>query len=197
MVSPPESSTFPEHHPVQSSGEDARAFLQERLAFLGKAYGLIGLGFSFAGNLVSAPLRVLSGLTEDWSSRIALVGIAIYLLQWLLCRRGRWSESALRLLDATSTTLVALVNAAMVFATFPGELPGLSYARALLDVHLGARAPGRHRAQLRAPDARAGPARGCFPVGSHAHVVLEAGAATIPPGSCRRSGRRSGAWARW
>ncbi len=132
MVSPPESSAFPEHHPVQSSGEDARAFLQERLAFLGKAYGLIGLGFSFAGNLVSAPLRVLSGLTEDWSSRIALVGIAIYLLQWLLCRRGRRSEALLRLLDATSTTLVALVNACMVFAMFPGELPGLSYARALL-----------------------------------------------------------------
>ncbi|MEZ0334015.1 MAG: hypothetical protein ACAI18_08405 [Gemmatimonadales bacterium] len=74
MVSPPESSAFPEHHPVQSSGEDARAFLQERLAFLGKAYGLIGLGFSFAGNLVSAPLRVLSGLTEDWSSRIVWSG---------------------------------------------------------------------------------------------------------------------------
>jgi eukaryotic-like serine/threonine-protein kinase len=117
---------------MPSTGEEGRAFLQERLAFLGKTYSLIDLSFYIAGNLVGGPLSGWSTLITDLSSRLALGVVAIYLLQWLVCRRGRYSEAALRFFDSTSTVSAALLNAGFVFGAFPGELPALPYARALL-----------------------------------------------------------------
>jgi serine/threonine-protein kinase len=129
---PATSAALPKHYALLSSGEEARAFLQERLAFLGKAYVLIDLSFFLAGNLVAGFERGWSTVITDLSGRLVLTAVWVYLLQWLFCRRGRRSEAVLRLVDGTSTTLAGLLNAGMVFATFPGELPAMSYARALL-----------------------------------------------------------------
>jgi hypothetical protein len=114
------------------SSEEARAFLQERLALLGKVYGIIGLTFFLAGNLVASSLP-----QHRWSYMVVqpspvIAACILYLAQWLFCRRGRRSETSLLVVDATSTTLAALLNSLMVRVTFPGEIPGLSYTRALL-----------------------------------------------------------------
>jgi serine/threonine-protein kinase len=117
-----------------ASGEDARAFFQERLAFLGKAYLVIAVGFYLLANVASSarPGYRWSQLVTDLTNLLVLAASAIYGVQWLVCRRGRLSEPALTLLDGTSATLVAACNACMVFAPFPGEAAGLSYSRALL-----------------------------------------------------------------
>jgi hypothetical protein len=117
---------------VPSSEEEARSFLQERLAFLGKTYVLIDLSFFLVSKLVAAPLTGWAGLLADVHSRLVLSSVGIYLVQWLVCRQGKWSDTTLRLIDAGSTIGAAAMNAGMVFGGMPGELPGLSYGRALL-----------------------------------------------------------------
>ena len=116
------------------SGEEARAFFQERLAFLGKVYVVITLGLSLLANAAGSvrPGFRWSDLVTDLLNQLLLASCAIYGAQWLLCRGGRLSETALLVIDATSATLVALCNSFVVFATFPGEAAGLSYARTLL-----------------------------------------------------------------
>jgi hypothetical protein len=121
------------------SGDEARAFFQQRLALMGKAYAAIALSSYLMANLV-ASFRAgyrWSQLVTDLTSRLVLGASATYILQWLVCRQGRLSEAALSVMDGLSTTLVAVCSAFMVFATFPGEVPGVSYARALLLVTFG------------------------------------------------------------
>ena len=117
-----------------SSGEEARSFLQDRLALLGRAYGLIGLSFLLAGNLLASriPDQRWSDLVTNRATLLVLSACGTYLLQWLLCRRGRWSESALIAIDGCTTTLVALDNSLMAFTPFPGETGTGSATRALL-----------------------------------------------------------------
>src|SRR5262249_53431747 len=106
--------------------EEARAFLQKRLAQLGKVYATIGLSFYFAAVLV---LLELPG--RHWGEMFAsrgwaiLIANAIFLLQWLLCRRGRLPESVLRVIDGGSITLATLMMSFAIFNGYPGEVPGL------------------------------------------------------------------------
>lgn len=140
MVSPDEEPRGPlPALPAPVSGEEARAFLQERLAFLGRTYGIMGLGFYIAGHLAASvqPDYHAGSLVTNLASRVVLGTAAVSFLQWLLCRRAPLPEKALLALDAASTTLWALLSSLMVFAPFPGEVPGLSYARALLLVTFG------------------------------------------------------------
>ena len=125
--------------PALVSGDEARAFFQQRLALLGKAYAVIALSSYLMANLVSSFQAgyAWSQLVTDLASRLVLGASATYVLQWLVCRRGRLSEAALIVIDGISATLVAVCGAFMIFATFPGEVPGLSYARALLLVTFG------------------------------------------------------------
>ena len=68
--------------PAQPSGEEeARSFLQERLAFLGKTYVLIDLSFFLVSRLVGAPLRaslkshrlmVFSGVDKEPDSELSI-----------------------------------------------------------------------------------------------------------------------------
>src|SRR5712692_5523478 len=125
--------------PALVSGDEARAFFQQRLALMGKAYAVIALSSHLMANLVSsfrAGYR-WSQLVTDLISRLVLGASATYILQWLVCRQGRLSEAALIVMDGISTTVVAVCSAFLVFATFPGEVPGISYARALLLVSFG------------------------------------------------------------
>jgi eukaryotic-like serine/threonine-protein kinase len=124
--------THPTPPAPPSTDEEARAFLQERLALLGRTYALIDLSFFAAGRLVAGPLSGWDTLAGDLSSRLVLAAVAIYVLQWLVCRRGRLPDGRLRFIDAGSTLLAAAVNAKMVFDIYPGELPAMPYGRALL-----------------------------------------------------------------
>jgi len=102
--------------PIPAGEEEARAFLQERLAFLGKTYTVIDFSFALVSRFVAVPLLGWTGMLLDLNGGIVLSASAIYLVQWLVCRRGRWSERALRLIDAGSSIGAGAVNAGMVFA---------------------------------------------------------------------------------
>jgi len=111
------------------SDEEARSFLQRRLAFLGLAYGVIGLTFYAVASVAAAHLP-----EHSWtpSSLPVLFANATYLLQWLVCRRGHQSAAILRVIDGLSTMLAAAFCAFMVFTSYPSEIQGASYSRALL-----------------------------------------------------------------
>ena len=124
--------------PALESGGEARALLQERLAFLAKVYVVLALGFLVAEVLGRAFLTgAPSPLAAHRGSRLILATAAVSFTQWWLCQLGPRPEAVLLAIDAIATTLVALLNACLVFAELPGELPGPSYARALLLVSLG------------------------------------------------------------
>ena len=131
VVMAPRSSLSP-------ADEDSRALLQERLAFLGKVYASIGLGFYTAGNLVALGSSLnVAGRIGYLSFWVVPGASAVYLAQWALCRRGALPMSSLRVIDGATTTLAALFHSMMVFGSGPGELPGLSYTRAMLLVTFG------------------------------------------------------------
>jgi len=117
--------------------EEARAFLQQRLALLGRVYGFIGLSFYLAAMLVLLRLPAGSWQQFERGAWVILAANSVYLIQWLLCRRGRHSERVLRLIDGSSMTLVAFLMSLKIFDSYPGEVPGLSYARTLLLVTYG------------------------------------------------------------
>jgi hypothetical protein len=129
-------SPFPP--PASRTDDEARAFLQERLAYLGKVYASIGLSFYTVGNVAALvhPQELARRVTEPvfW---IVPGASAVYLAQWVLCRRGARGQSSLRLIDATTTLVAAAFHSLMVFGAVPGELPGLAYARMLLLVTFG------------------------------------------------------------
>ena len=124
----------PDHSPT--AGE-AREFLQERLAYLGRVYASIAISFYVVGNLVSAGFEAFWHHLGHPTMWIVPAACAVYLAQWLTCRRGAISQGALRAIDAGSTMLAAALHSSMVFATMPGELAGMSYTRALLLVTFG------------------------------------------------------------
>jgi serine/threonine-protein kinase len=122
------------------SGEEARAFLQERLAFLGRTYALAAAAVYAMANVaaVAGPAHRWSHLVAGLSSRLVVASAAVAVALWLYCRRGRPAERTLTALDVAAATVLAGLHASMAFATFPGEADGLPYARALLLVTLGA-----------------------------------------------------------
>ena len=121
--------------------DDGNAFLQERLAYVGKVHALIGLSFYLTGNIadvllagigdVSVLEHLVRRTTDFWTWIVPAVS-AVYVAQWALCRRGRLPLYVLRLIDAVSTLSAASLHSLMVFSYAPGEIAGLSYARALL-----------------------------------------------------------------
>jgi serine/threonine-protein kinase len=121
------------HHPsLSSSSEEARAFLQERLAYLGRTYAVIGLTFYGAGTVAAALLSDSGKPFADVKGWIVPGVCAAYLVQWLLTRGRALSPLALRAIDGATTTIAAALHSMMVFTTLPGELAGMSYSRSLL-----------------------------------------------------------------
>jgi serine/threonine-protein kinase len=120
------------------TADETRVVLQERLAYLGRSYALLGIGFYLTGTLAALALeRGLDRRLTDPSTWIVPTVVFVYLAQWLLSRRGVLSMVALRAIDATTTTLAALCHSLMVFSSLPGELPGMSYTRTLLLISFG------------------------------------------------------------
>ncbi|HYN08306.1 MAG TPA: serine/threonine-protein kinase [Vicinamibacterales bacterium] len=124
---------------ANSSDDDARAFLQERLAYLGRIYASIGLTFYIVGNiagLIGLP-HDLGRRLSDPSTWVVPAASTVYLMQWVLCRRGAVALPRLRVIDGTTTILAAVFHSLMVFTTIPGEAAGMPYTRALLLVNFG------------------------------------------------------------
>ena len=122
-----------------TTNNETRAVLQERLACLGKGYALIGITFYVVGNLAALVLdESLERRLTDPLTWLVPAACLVYVTQWLLSRRSSvLPMSALRAIDATTTTLAALFHSLMVFSSLPGELPGMSYTRTLLLVSFG------------------------------------------------------------
>lgn len=121
-----------------ASSEEARAFLQERLALFGKSVFLITAGFSTAANLASIGLP-----TFRWSDWISTANNWItwslaldYLALWLICRRGRLPERTLAAIDAAAILLSSLAISFVIFHPIPGELVGGPFARMIVTVIL-------------------------------------------------------------
>jgi len=114
--------------------EESRSFLQERLAFHGKVYALITFGFYVTGNLVALliPMERWGTPTSNLTRLLVPATGVAYLIEWLVCRRGRLSSHLLLAIDSITLTLTGLALAFMVFTTFSVEMAGLSYGRALL-----------------------------------------------------------------
>ena len=112
---------------LNSSDDDARAFLQERLASLGRIYASIGLTFYIVGNiagLIALPHDLARRLSDPSTWVVPAASPTVYLMQWVLCRRGIVALPLLRVIDGTTTILAAVFHSLMVFTTIPGEAPG-------------------------------------------------------------------------
>ena len=81
----------PDHSPT--AGE-AREFLQERLAYLGRVYASIAISFYVVGNLVSAGFEAFWQQLGHPTMWIVPAACTVYLAQWLLCRRGAISHGS-------------------------------------------------------------------------------------------------------
>jgi serine/threonine-protein kinase len=125
---------------LQSSDDDARAFLQERLAYFGRIYASIGITFYLVGNVagfIGLP-HDLGRRLSDPSTWVVPAASLIYFALWLLLRRRRaFSYPALRAIDGVTTILAAACHSLMVLTSIPGEAAGMPYARALLLVNFG------------------------------------------------------------
>jgi serine/threonine-protein kinase len=123
--------------PAPASDSEARGLLQERLALLGRVYALLALAFLGLEQLALALLRPRVGAAErDPGALLILGAAAVATGVWWTCRRDPIPESRLLALDAAATAVLAVINAGLVFAVFPGELEGSSHMRAILTVSL-------------------------------------------------------------
>jgi eukaryotic-like serine/threonine-protein kinase len=121
---------------VDLDTEEGRAFIQDRLAFLGKVAFLVAISA-----VVLSPIAVLLGVpaappTGRVRSAIAFqVGTeGFYLAMWLVCRRGRLSRRTLGLIDA-GFPVVTTTTAALPLLLWPGTVPGLEWAVLLVLTH--------------------------------------------------------------
>src|SRR5262245_66412059 len=93
LTMPFDARVKPQASSPASSDDEARAFLQERLAYFGKILASIGIGFYLFGNLTAASIvgdfpRRLSN-PSFW---IVPAASAAYAIQWVVCRRGAFSQ---------------------------------------------------------------------------------------------------------
>ena len=122
---------------VDLDTEEGRAFLQDRLAFLGKVAFVLSIASLLLGRLA----MVLGGSVAAGSAAMRgaiaaqIATDVFYLAMWLGCRRGRLSRHALAVVDAAfpilSTTAVTLP-----LVLWPGALPGLEWAVLLVLTHV-------------------------------------------------------------
>ena len=123
--------------PARSSDSEARAFLQERLGLLGRVYALLAIGFLVLEQMTLVVLSPrASAASRDPGAGLILAAAAVTGALWWTCRRGPLPEARLLTLDVGAALLVAMLNAGLVFAAFPGELAGSSHTRAVLAASL-------------------------------------------------------------
>ena len=142
---------------VDLGTEEGRAFLQERLAFLGAIGFVFQSGFFVLGQIALA-LIVPGLVAAPWSASrtLALIsdlsGQLLWLGVWVVARRGRRPPGFLRALDVLATlsyVLCALPTLAMTRGGMASGAPFAGSARG----HDGPHGARRHRAEQPAADA--------------------------------------------
>ena len=121
---------------VDLDTEEGRAFLQDRLAFLGKVAFLLSITYLLLGQLalaLGASVAVRSTAMRQAVAIQATIDV-LYLAMWLGCRRGRLSRRVLGLVDA-AFPILSTTAAALPLLLWPGAIPGLEWAVLLVLTH--------------------------------------------------------------
>jgi hypothetical protein len=122
----------------RTTGEEGRAFLQERLAFLGKVFCLIGVGFYLAGNLAAVPLPDYEA--NSWvahgANRLQLAGIAVMTAVWLYCRGRARAPRTLEAVDAGLMMAACGIYGALALFPYSQDDSHSALSRALLAITL-------------------------------------------------------------
>jgi len=120
---------------VDLATDSGRAFLQERLALLGRVGFLISLGFYFAGDLVLAltqPAVLAWRFALHPANLLHLGATAVLGATWLVCRRTRvFPLPVLRALDGGTGFLVC-ASPAIAELAWGRELPGQHFIMLLI-----------------------------------------------------------------
>jgi eukaryotic-like serine/threonine-protein kinase len=128
------ASSLPPSPPT--TGEEGRTFLQERLAFLGKSFCLIVLGFYLLGNLaaMAAPEYEAHWWLSFPANQVQIAAVLLLSAAWLVARRGRRDAATLWVMDATLLLVLCTLYAVLVLVPYPEDERGEPLARALLAV---------------------------------------------------------------
>jgi hypothetical protein len=121
---------------VDLETEEGRAFIQDRIAFLGKVAFLLSI-LSFALTRLAVALDPAAAPpleARHGSELMAAAAYAYYLLMWLVCRRGRRPRRMLGFLDG-AFPIVSTTAASLPLVLWPGEIPGLEWRVLLILTH--------------------------------------------------------------
>ncbi len=115
-----------------SSGNEARAFLQERLALLGRVYALLAARVPGGREHWRSPCSREAGSRRASTSAAGSCSAARPWPAglWWVCRRGPRSEPELLAADAVATTLIALLQRCARLRRVSGRAAGLGHTRA-------------------------------------------------------------------
>jgi len=122
---------------VDLDTEEGRAFLQDRLAFLGKVAFVLSITSFLLTRLALAFRASGSASTPAMRGAVAaqVVTDVLYLAMWLGCRRGRLSRHALAVVDA-AFPIVSTTAVSLPLVLWPGAIPGLEWAVLLVLTHV-------------------------------------------------------------
>ena len=122
---------------VDLDTEEGRAFLQDRLAFLGKVAFVLSIASLLLGRLALVLGGSVAAVSAAMRGAIAaqIATDVFYLAMWLGCRRGRLSRHALAVVDG-AFPIVSTTAVALPLALWPGALPGLEWAVLLVLTHV-------------------------------------------------------------
>jgi serine/threonine-protein kinase len=114
---------------VDLDTEEGRAFLQDRLAFLGKVAFVLSVASLLVGQLALAIGASVAVRTAAMRGAIAaqITTDVFYLGMWLACRRGRLPRPILSIVDA-AFPIVSTTATALPLFLWPGAIPGLEWA---------------------------------------------------------------------
>ena len=132
----PVSSAVRTGRNLPSGGEEARSFLQERLAFLTRTLGIIVLGFYLAGNLAASALPQPHSpvyWVTDGANTPMLAYLAVLVMAGLVLRTPR-SGRNLERLDAVVLLVSGALFAAMAVSPYVEDAPRDAVSRATMAV---------------------------------------------------------------
>jgi serine/threonine-protein kinase len=122
---------------VDLDTEEGRAFLQDRLAFLGKVAFVLSITSFLFTRLALAFRASASASSPAMRGAVAaqIVTDVFYLAMWLGCRRGQLSRHALAVVDA-AFPIVSTTAVSLPLVLWPGAIPGLEWAVLLVLTHV-------------------------------------------------------------
>jgi hypothetical protein len=123
-------------HSLFAGTEEGRAFLQERLAFLGKVICLIVVGFYLVGNVAAIllPYFEWTSWVAHGSNRLMLASIVVSAAVWRFCRGPARPLRVLEAVDAGSLLLLCGLFAMLALFPFTADSDGEVVSRSLLAI---------------------------------------------------------------